>query len=484
MYKIKGEFMKKILIFIFLFISLFAQDEKVKLNALSEYFLNQNIQNEVSKLEKPVEVTTLAKSEFETQDDFADRLKRAKKESLSYENKINEIKAKYQPQALSQALGVLYGKPQISELKYIAKDEMFFATLRFSKKEFNQTISIKVAKEVAKEFKENFESIKHEAIFDFSDKKIVFDHIEFPYENQKYIGNLTDIYFKSSQVALVLDNDYVSQFATSSDRLASVKGVYDDDLDKMLEASEQIAEDNTKWAFIVGIEKYEFTDNIVYSTRSADMFEKVAIKRLGVKPSHIYSLKNEDATSSKIKTSMKRLLRNVAKGDTIYFYYNGHGVPVPQLDNEPFMLASDVDLEFVQDDKYFSLQNIYKTLSTSNADKVIAFVDSCFSGATDGKAILKGVAATRVKPKTVEFDKEKMAVITAGKGRQFSNGYDKKGHRLFSYFLLKDLIEGQDDVKTLFKSTYSNTKETSFEVYGDLRVQEPTIEGNFRLGLK
>ena len=475
--------MKKIVIFIFLFVDLFARTEQEKLNALSEYFLNNNIQEEVSKLQQPVDVATLKKTEFETADDFSERLKRAKKENLAYETKINEIKAKYQPQAITQALGVVYGKPVISELKYIAKDEMFFAKLGFSKKEFNQTISIKVTKDIAPEFKKNIEAIKAEAIFDLSDKKIVFDHIEFPYENNRYVGNLTDLYFKSSQVALVLDNDYVSEFASSSDRLASVKGVYDDDLEKMLEASQQVAEDNTKWAFIVGIEKYEFTDNIVYSERSADMFEKVLIKRLGVKPSHIYTLKNEDATSSKIKTSMKRLLRNVNEGDTIYFYYNGHGVPVPQLENEPFMLASDVDLEFVQDDKYFSLQNIYKTLSTSKAEKVIAFVDSCFSGATDGKAILKGVAATRVKPKSVEFDKEKMAVITAGKDRQFSNGYNKKGYRLFSYFLMKDLIEGQENVKSLYKSTYANTKETSFEEYGDLRVQEPTIEGNFRLGL-
>ena len=76
-----------------------------------------------------------------------------------------------------------------------------------------------------------------------------------------------------------------------------------------------------------------------------------------------------------------------------------------------------------------------------------------------------------------------MVVLTAGKGRQFSNSYDKKRYRMFSYFLMRDLINGHDDIKTLFRSTYADTKETSFEEYGDLRVQEPTIEGNFRLSL-
>ena len=180
---------------------------------------------------------------------------------------------------------------------------------------------------------------------------------------------------------------------------------------------------------------------------------------------------------------MKKLLRRVKKGDTIYFYYNGHGVPVPSLKNAPFMLASNTEPDFVADEKFFSLQNIYSKLSESKAGKVIAVVDSCFSGVTDGKAVLKGVAATKMVAKSVKFDKEKMVVLSAGKKNQYSNGYDKKAYRLFSFYIMKNIIKGDRDIKTLFKETKSETYDTSLEEYGDVRVQEPTIEGNYRLSL-
>jgi len=213
------------------------------------------------------------------------------------------------------------------------------------------------------------------------------------------------------------------------------------------------------------------------------MFAKTAQKKLGVAKTNSYVLINNNASQAKIKTSMKKMLRRVKNGDTIYFYYNGHGVPVPNLKNEPFMLASNTEPDFVADESFFALKNIYAKLSDSKADKIVAVVDSCFSGVTDGKAVLKGVAATKMVAKSVAFDKEKMVVLTAGKGNQYSNGYDKKAHRLFSFYVMKNIIEGDLDIKTLYKDTKSQTYDTSLEEYGDSRTQEPTIDGNFRLSL-
>jgi hypothetical protein len=123
-------------------------------------------------------------------------------------------------------------------------------------------------------------------------------------------------------------------------------------------------------------------------------------------------------------------------------------------------------------------------LSGSKAGKVVAFVDSCFSGVTDGKAVLKGVAATKMTPKIINFDKDKMVVITAGKGHQYSNGYNKKGHRMFSYFAMKNILESNENtISKLFKNIKNETYEASVQEYGDGRTQEPTIEGNANLGL-
>ena len=55
--------------------------------------------------------------------------------------------------------------------------------------------------------------------------------------------------------------------------------------------------------------------------------------------------------------------------------------------------------------------------------------------------------------------------------------------KLLINYVTKNIIEGKDTIKDLYKNTKSQTYDTSMEEYGDLRVQEPTIEGNFRLSL-
>ena len=83
----------------------------------------------------------------------------------------------------------------------------------------------------------------------------------------------------------------------------------------------------------------------------------------------------------------------------------------------------------------------------------------------------------------MNFDKEKMVVLSAGKAHQYSNGYDTKGHRLFSFYIMKNILEGKKSIKNLHKSVKKQTYQTSIEEYGDSRTQEPTVDGNFRMKL-
>lgn len=121
-------------------------------------------------------------------------------------------------------------------------------------------------------------------------------------------------------------------------------------------------------------------------------------------------------------------------------------------------MGVDSNLDFTADESFFCLKNIYKELSDSKTGKIFAFSDSCFSGVTDGKAVLKGVVPARVIHKSVEFDKSKMVVMSAGKSHQYSNGYSQKGHRLFSFYVMKDLIEGKNDAI----ERYNDVKEQTY----------------------
>ncbi|MDD2699369.1 MAG: caspase family protein [Arcobacteraceae bacterium] len=252
--------------------------------------------------------------------------------------------------------------------------------------------------------------------------------------------------------------------------------ITNDDIPNILANMKPKQTNPKNWLIAIGTEKYDNTDEIKYSKNSTDGFVKVAQKTLGISERNTYSLIEEKSTSGAIKDNLEMLLKNVKDGDTIYFYYSGHGIPVLP-DNEPYILPKDKMPEMIGKDDFFKLRNIYKMLSDSKAKKVVAIVDSCFSGATNGVSIIKGVAATRIIPKKVTFDTNKMVVLTAGQDKQYSNMYEEKGHRLFSYFVMKSLLKGKTDAKDIYRDVYTNVKDESFKM-GDLKVQEPTMEGN------
>jgi metal-dependent HD superfamily phosphatase/phosphodiesterase len=88
-----------------------------------------------------------------------------------------------------------------------------------------------------------------------------------------------------------------------------------------------------------------------------------------------------------------------------------------------------------------------------------------------------------MKTKKAEFNKSKMVVLTAGTNNQFSNAYFEKGHRLFSYYLTKAILERPTlDIDSIYKDVAVKVKDESYKM-GDLKVQEPQIEGNSKLGI-
>ena len=265
--------------------------------------------------------------------------------------------------------------------------------------------------------------------------------------------------------------------------LAQEQKEYDDDIPELLERHRQAKVDKRKWLFVIGAGEYKETSDILHSRRSAELFAKVASKILGIAPSRSVVLLDKDATSGSIEGQLKGMLRKIKGGDTLYFYYSGHGVPVRTEDDAPYMLATDHVPDFIHENDYFRLENIYQTLSKSGA-KVVAFVDSCFSGRTDDASVFgSDKGAVRLKPKALSISTDgQLAVITAGTGEQFSNALPSRGHRLFSYYLMKAMLKGHTKVSTLYDNVSSEVHKESLNL-GGLREQKPVLQGNRNLTL-
>lgn len=441
--------------------------------------------------------TELAKGEFEKQAEFEKRIETTKKANATaieiYKREYQANYAKAKKEAMQKSLEMYYGKPIVTGLAYDAENEIFGAKLTFeNNSELKHNIVIKMPPSQAQQFRADFAKITPTALFDFDGSNVSFKTVRFDHNKKSYLAMLTDKAIGGSAVQVAkLDANQpnMTNIATNisinqgnSQTFDASSLVSTNDLDDLLSKAHQAKSDPKKWLFVVGLENYKYTDSIVYAKRSAEMFAKVAQKTMGVPKQNSYELINEGATAAEIKNKMKIMLRNVKAGDTIYFYYNGHGVPAVNKQNEAFMLSADMMPDFVGDEPAFMMKQIYKELSDSKASHIVAVVDSCFSGSTDGKSIHKGVAAGVLKPKAIDFDKTKMVVLTAGRDTQYSNAYNQKAHRMFSYFVMEELLKGEKNIKELYGKVYKNTKETTRANYGDMRLQEPTMEGNAGTG--
>ena len=160
---------------------------------------------------------------------------------------------------------------------------------------------------------------------------------------------------------------------------------YSDDLEPQIELLKSTKKTNHTWLFVIGAEKYQETDNINFATRSANFFTELMQKKYGIGKNRTIKLINEKATAGQIIDKLQELVETVEKGESIIFYYNGHGVPVPEKNNAAYILPTDADPNYVGKKEDLKLTTIYQKLDNSKADKVIVVMDSCFTGVTDGK---------------------------------------------------------------------------------------------------
>jgi hypothetical protein len=339
-----------------------------------ENIVNKLISEELSNIPKPPKEIKLVKNDFKSK-------KVAIKVERHYTKEFKEYLEQLPKDSMLQKMRKMH--PELDEYN----DEVFSEAFRMTYYPEMTTNEFLLRTGI----KSNVE-----AVFDYDGENVKLKDIRVLYKNHNYLAQFTDMNINETRVAvnlktdeLKLDNSFDTKISVAQNEVNSFdtsKLTNYSELDNLLKNSKALKTSKKKWLFVVGIENYEYTDNIVYAKRSAQMFAKTAQKKLGVPKQNSFVLINDNATQAEIKTNMRRMLSRVKSGDTIYFYYNGHGVPVPSLNNEPFMLPSNSEPDYIADEKYFSLKNIYSKLSESKADKVVAFVDSCFSGVTQPKS--------------------------------------------------------------------------------------------------
>jgi hypothetical protein len=470
---------------------------------------NQHIENLSLNYQKSLDKRNLTIQKLQALQE-ADRVKLLK-HHISQEQYVYEHIEKYAKQALDK----IYGKPRLDYQSYDPEAEvMYFTLTSYDGSNYVQKMSIPIIGKEAALLKSNLKETKPEVVFDIIHSKkgisINLQSVRVPYKSKIYTAKNENSSYQAKTVEITLDDKKVDfevqteiplaiesktdtqtfmlQNPNLGDQFKAKTVAYlygdvnlnNDILLDQIDAVKSAKYDSTRWLFSVAIENYSETDPVIYASRSAKAMTKILQKRLGIDNRHTYALIDVDATSGRIKDSLTRLLQNVKLGDSIYFYYSGHGVPGSTGD--AYILPRDKVVDFIDKEEAFKLENIYKQFSQSRAKHTFAFIDACFSGRTDDVSVFKGVAAGLIKQKKSAFDKEKLTILTAGNEHQFSNSFSSKKHRLFSYYLAEALLDGISGINHLYKRVSVKVLETSIAL-GDRYAQEPQLYGNSKVGL-
>lgn len=228
------------------------------------------------------------------------------------------------------------------------------------------------------------------------------------------------------------------------------------------------------FALVIGISKYTNEPNVNYADNSAKSFQLLAQKVLGIPKENIIYLTNEQATSGQIKSNIELISQLLEKDSTLYLYYAGHGVPAPN--GKTYLLPSDMKADNIEIEDRLAISSIYNKFVKTPAKKIIVFMDSCFSGKDDkGDLLYKGVAPI-LRNKKVIIDKSKLAVFSAGSSTDFANQYKDEEQRMFSYFMMKGLLDGKNNSDELSNYVKISVKRKSLRL-GLSYKQVPQYEG-------
>lgn len=189
--------------------------------------------------------------------------------------------------------------------------------------------------------------------------------------------------------------------------------------------------------------------NVTPAYADAAGIKQYFTQALGVPEGNIIFIK--DATSAQLvsvfgkKDNHKGKLFNWVKPkiSKVYVYYAGHGAPSGE-EGSTFMIPSDASTETIYLTGY-PLSTLYMNLSKIPAESITVILEACFSGFSQGGALISNASPIFIKTKTPEVPSN-ITVISAGGRNQMASWEKDKSHSLFTkYFLMG--MSGEADAK-------------------------------------
>lgn len=226
----------------------------------------------------------------------------------------------------------------------------------------------------------------------------------------------------------------------------------------------------------IGINSYKNSAyDLNYAVKDAQDFSK-AVNKGGTtlfNKTYTYTLENEKATKTEIKTVFEELKRKVGPEDVFVFYYAGHGVMSEPLDPSlaDFYIITHNITNFYSEEilnrEGISATELVELSKEISAQKQLFILDACHSGGALNVLATRG-ANNREKAIAQLARNTGTFFLTASQDIEYANESGDLKHGLFTYALL-EVLEGD-----IAHSTNQDEKVTVNEIktYVEERVPE------------
>lgn len=248
------------------------------------------------------------------------------------------------------------------------------------------------------------------------------------------------------------------------------------DIDFNIPSDQPINE--SAYALIIGNEDYvsfqpdlKSEMNVDFARNDASAFKEYAGKSLGIPEKNITVIL--DGTYGQINQAISRMnliAKNTGGKGQFVFYYAGHGMP-DEVTKEPYLIPVDISGSNIS--SAIKLKDVYTKLTEFPSEKVLVFLDACFTGGARGEGLVAGRGIS-IKPKE-ELLKGNIVVFSSSSGSQSSLSYPDKKHGVYSYFLLKKLQESKADITLKDLSDYLKEKVSLETIIINNKEQNPQI---------
>jgi len=203
---------------------------------------------------------------------------------------------------------------------------------------------------------------------------------------------------------------------------------------------------DNSWALIIGIDKYQYIQNLNYAVKDANAFKSLLIDNYNFPESNVTLLLNEDATYNNIRKKFSLITKSAKEQDRVLIYFAGHGetMDLPGGGEKGYLIPVGGDSE----DLYLTsipMDELKNISLMSKAKHILYLVDACYGGiaAIGSRGLAQTTGSNYIKKVTKNISRQ---VISAGGRGEKVIEKPEWGHSAFMKNIISALLFGNGDL--------------------------------------